>query len=84
MSLLRSITFRFQADKGFEGADEAQKRSGPVQFEKDVDDDPFGLDKFLTDAKKADRSKRSHHHHDRDTRDRDRDRYNRCNREGKG
>ena len=71
---IESPTFRFQADRGFEGANEAQKRLGPVQFEKDVDDDPFGLDKFLTDAKKADHLKRSHHDHDKDTRDPHRDR----------
>ena len=30
-------------------------RDGPVQFEKDVEEDPFGLNKFLTEAKKAKR-----------------------------
>ena len=30
-------------------------RDGPVQFEKEVDEDPFGLNKFLTEAKKAKR-----------------------------
>jgi len=30
-------------------------REGPVQFEKDVEEDPFGLNKFLTEAKKAKR-----------------------------
>eukprot|EP01134_Creolimax_fragrantissima_P005394 CFRG5394T1 len=43
---------RFQADKGFEGADSGAARDGPVQFEKD-EDDVFGLDKFFTEAKKG-------------------------------
>ena len=30
-------------------------RDGPVQFEKDTEEDPFGLNKFLTEAKKAKR-----------------------------
>ncbi len=46
---------RFQPDKGFSGGDGGQVRDGPVQFEKEVEDDPFGLNKFLTDAKKAKR-----------------------------
>ena len=50
-----SILFRFQPDKGFSGADSGQARDGPVQFEKEVDEDPFGLNKFLTEAKKAKR-----------------------------
>lgn len=45
---------RFQPDKGFSGADGGQTRDGPVQFEKE-DEDPFGLNKFLTEAKKAKR-----------------------------
>jgi SNW domain-containing protein 1 len=45
---------RFQPDKGFSGADGGQSRDGPVQFEKE-DEDPFGLNKFLTEAKKAKR-----------------------------
>ena len=47
-------THRFQPDKGFSGADGGQVRDGPVQFEKE-DEDPFGLNKFLTEAKKAKR-----------------------------
>lgn len=47
-------TNRFQPDKGFSGADGGQVRDGPVQFEKE-DEDPFGLNKFLTEAKKAKR-----------------------------
>lgn len=43
---------RFVSEKG---ADKNNKRSGPVEFEKDLgnDDDPFGLDRFLIEAKKA-------------------------------
>lgn len=44
---------RFVPDKEFSGAERAGPsgpRTGPVQFEKD-EADPFGLDKFLTDAK---------------------------------
>ena len=49
-------TCRFQPDKGFSGADQAPTRDGPVQFEKDTaEEDPFGLNKFLTEAKKAKR-----------------------------
>ena len=45
---------RFQPDKGFAGTDRGQRRDGPVQFEKE-EEDPFGLDKFLTEAKKGKR-----------------------------
>eukprot|EP01137_Pigoraptor_chileana_P006596 Opistho-2@3281 len=51
-------TDRFHADKGFQGADPAaagQKRDGPVQFERVEEEDMFGLDKFLTDAKRGKR-----------------------------
>ena len=48
-------TSRFQPDKGFSGADGGHVRDGPVQFEKEVDEDPFGLNKFLTEAEKAKR-----------------------------
>lgn len=44
---------RFVPDKEFSGVDRSSKRDGPVQFEKQDDDDPFGLDKFLTEVKKA-------------------------------
>lgn len=45
---------RFVPDKEFSGTDRVagSSRSGPVQFEKD-EEDPFGLDQFLTQAKKA-------------------------------
>lgn len=46
---------RFVPDKGFSGTDQAQVRDGPVQFERDMEEDPFGLNKFLTEAKKAKR-----------------------------
>lgn len=49
-------TERFQADKEFAGTDHSQKRDGPVQFEKEEELDPFGLDKFLTEAKKGKRT----------------------------
>lgn len=48
-------TNKFQPDRGFSGADQAPTRDGPVQFEKDTEEDPFGLNKFLTEAKKAKR-----------------------------
>ncbi|KAJ3224739.1 mRNA splicing protein [Clydaea vesicula] len=38
--------------KGFSGTDgEAVARDGPVQFEKEVEVDPFGLDQFMTSAR---------------------------------
>jgi len=51
-------TDRFRPDKGFEGTQDGRKRSrdNPVEFEKDAskeEADPFGLDQFLTDAKKG-------------------------------
>ncbi|XP_042488733.1 SNW/SKI-interacting protein A [Macadamia integrifolia] len=48
-------TDRFKADKGFTGAPErAAPRSGPVDFEKAAEEqDPFGLDMFLTEVKKG-------------------------------
>ncbi|EFX71192.1 puff-specific protein Bx42-like [Daphnia pulex] len=47
-------TSKFVPDKEFSGTDRSGpsgSRSGPVQFEKE--EDPFGLDKFLTDVRKA-------------------------------
>lgn len=49
------FNLRFQPEKGFEGTDHTQRRDGPVQFQKDVEEDPFGLNKFLTEAKKGKR-----------------------------
>lgn len=46
-------TNRFVPDKEFSGTDRTSRREGPVQFERQEEDDPFGLDKFLTEAKKA-------------------------------
>ena len=45
-------TNRFVPDKEFSGTDRNASRSGPVQFEKD-EEDPFGLDKFLEQAKRT-------------------------------
>lgn len=44
-------TNRFVPDKGFTGADSSRRRDGPVQFERYEEEDPFGLDKFLKEAK---------------------------------
>ncbi|XP_045185733.1 SNW domain-containing protein 1-like [Mercenaria mercenaria] len=44
-------TNRFVPDKGFTGADSSRRRDGPVQFERHEEEDPFGLDKFLKEAK---------------------------------
>eukprot|EP00794_Sanderia_malayensis_P020116 gene20116-22087_t len=46
-------TSRFVPDKDFAGTDHSRKRDGPVQFEKFEEEDPFELDKFLSDAKRA-------------------------------
>ena len=49
---------RFQPDKGFDGADGGERggskrpRDNPVEFEKQ-EADPFGLDQFLSEAKKG-------------------------------
>ncbi|CAG2108584.1 unnamed protein product [Medioppia subpectinata] len=50
-------TSRFAPDKEFAGTDHSTRREGPVQFERQEEEDPFGLDKFLTEVKKS--SKRS-------------------------
>lgn len=47
--------FRFVPDKEFSGVDHGPRRDGPVQFE----EDPFGLDKFLEEAKQHGGSKRA-------------------------
>ncbi|GFO48300.1 puff-specific protein bx42 [Plakobranchus ocellatus] len=44
---------RFVPDKDFEGTDRNRRREGPVQFTRDVEEDPFNLDRFMTDAKKG-------------------------------
>lgn len=49
------VCYRFVPDKEFSGSDRRQRgREGPVQFE----EDPFGLDKFLEEAKQHGGSKR--------------------------
>ncbi|XP_062406826.1 SNW domain-containing protein 1 [Sardina pilchardus] len=45
---------RFVPDREFSGADNGPRRDGPVQFE----EDPFGLDRFLEEAKQHGGSKR--------------------------
>lgn len=63
-------TNRFVPDKEFSGTDRSatNARTGPVQFEKE--EDPFGLDQFLTAAKKApkrkDQPSTSQDHKDKD------------------
>ncbi|XP_072933881.1 puff-specific protein Bx42 [Epargyreus clarus] len=71
-------TRRFVADKEFAGTSASNTRSGPVQFERDAprdepparsnqpeaDFDPFGLDRFLSEAKRADKSSRKRDHHE--------------------
>lgn len=36
--------------EGFKGTDTAEQRSGPVQFERDRGDDPFGVDAMIKEA----------------------------------
>ena len=55
MSLFKFCTCRFQPDKGFSGTESAQTRDGPVQFEKETEEDPFGLNQLFTEAKRAKR-----------------------------
>ena len=54
-------TAKFKADKEFSGASKdketaAQPRNGPVEFES-AEEDPFGLDEFLKEAKSSTNSK---------------------------
>ncbi|XP_015594725.1 puff-specific protein Bx42 [Cephus cinctus] len=66
-------TSRFVPDKEFSGTDRSATRSGPVQFEKD-EEDPFGLDQFLKQAKRASSSNATtKRKEDRETRRDDRD-----------
>lgn len=49
-------TDRFKPDKAFSGASErpsGSKRDRPVEFDKLEENDPFGLDQFLTEVKKG-------------------------------
>ncbi|XP_055373819.1 puff-specific protein Bx42 [Condylostylus longicornis] len=66
-------TQRFVPDKEFSGTDRSGQnpRTGPVQFEKE--EDPFGLDQFLTMAKKAPKRRED----DRNDKDRSSDRKKR-------
>ena len=59
--LKKSATERFRPDTDFAGIDRDDpggttqaRRSGPVQFEKELED-PFGLDQFLTEARSGKR-----------------------------
>ncbi|KAL3279917.1 hypothetical protein HHI36_017424 [Cryptolaemus montrouzieri] len=63
-------TNRFVPDKEFGGTDRSATaaRSGPVQFEKE--EDPFGLDQFLSQAKRASKRKEPERRDDRDKRKR--------------
>ncbi|CAG9838677.1 unnamed protein product [Diabrotica balteata] len=62
-------TNRFVPDKEFGGTDRSGAgRSGPVQFEKE--EDPFGLDQFLSQAKRASKRKEPEKRDDRDKRKR--------------
>ncbi|KAF7278076.1 puff-specific protein Bx42-like [Rhynchophorus ferrugineus] len=57
-------TNRFVPDKEFSGTDRTAGRSGPVQFEKE--EDPFGLDQFLSQAKKGSKRKEPEKRDERD------------------
>ncbi|KAL3242632.1 hypothetical protein MRX96_002409 [Rhipicephalus microplus] len=59
-------TSRFVPDKEFSGTDRSSRRDGPVQFERLEEEDPFGLDKFLTEAKKASKRPTEEQDHHRD------------------
>ncbi|KAK4880897.1 hypothetical protein RN001_004216 [Aquatica leii] len=62
-------TNRFVPDKEFSGTDRnGPGRAGPVQFEKE--EDPFGLDQFLSQAKRASKRKEPERRDDRDKRKR--------------
>ncbi|XP_032685510.1 puff-specific protein Bx42 isoform X3 [Odontomachus brunneus] len=69
-------TNRFVPDKEFSGTDRSATRSGPVQFEKD-EEDPFGLDQFLKQAKRASSSTTTTTKRSRDDRDKREDREKR-------
>ncbi|KAK1376826.1 SNW/SKI-interacting protein [Heracleum sosnowskyi] len=47
-------TSRFKPDKSFTGtSEETGPRDRPVEFEKELEEDPFGLDQFLDEVKKG-------------------------------
>lgn len=57
--------FQVCPDKEFSGTDRTGAgRSGPVQFERE--EDPFGLDQFLSQAKRASKRKEPERRDDRD------------------
>ena len=64
------FAFRFAPDKGFEGADRSggAPRTGPVQFERQEEFDPFGIDQFLSKAKQASKRPGEERRDDRDKR----------------
>ena len=49
---LENDRFGLGKTKGFEGAQHQERRTGPVQFEKDASD-PFAIDQFLDEAKRG-------------------------------
>lgn len=51
--LILLFRLRFAPDKEFAGTDRNARREGPVQFARDEEEDPFGLDRFLDAAKKG-------------------------------
>lgn len=57
-------TSRFVPDKEFGGTDRGAPRAGPVQFEKE--EDPFGLDQFLSQAKRSSKRKEPERKDDKD------------------
>ena len=61
---------RFAPDKGFEGADRSggAPRTGPVQFERQEEFDPFGINQFLSKAKQASKRPGDERRDDRDKR----------------
>lgn len=68
MIIKNCFSYRFVPDKEFGGTDRtaAASRSGPVQFE----EDPFGLDQFLSQAKRASKRKEPEKRDERDKRKR--------------
>lgn len=63
-------TNRFVPDKEFSGTDRSATRAGPVQFEKEKEEDPFGLDQFLNQAKRASKRPKEDRRDDRSKRKR--------------
>jgi len=48
-------TSKFKAGREFEGASSSSRGNAPVQFEKDNDTDPFGIEEFLSKPSKQER-----------------------------